>query len=388
MALFGLIAPWRPAVAQDEDSFSATVKVDATAESAAAAREIARHDGQRRALIQILGRLAGDPDSPKLAKLDEKALPDKAISAMVVSFEVANERMSAVRYLADYTFHFRPGEVKRVLRSVGLAVAAESGGNATASPATKEGGDKQGAAATPGDAAKPVVVLPVWRSGGKTTLWEDPNPWREAWAQRPAATGALQLIVPLGDVGDLATIDAEQARSGNSEALASIARDNGADDAVVATATARRQGDRLQGVDLSIRRFHSGQLAEAKSRTLDANPGESPADFLRRAADAVASDLDSGAKKPAAGYDQQGSLTAIVPITSLDDWIRVRDRLGAIAGVRKVGLMSLARDQATVEIQYSGSVDQLKSAFTEAGFDLVRGDTLWRLARSGEAGPR
>jgi hypothetical protein len=103
-----------PAPAQEADeAYSATVKVDATADSAAAARETARIDGQRRALAAVIERLSGASEPAKPPKLDDKAITD-----MVASFEVANERMSAVRYVADYTFHFRPSKVRRLVRVV------------------------------------------------------------------------------------------------------------------------------------------------------------------------------------------------------------------------------------------------------------------------------
>ena len=103
-----------PAPAQDADeAYSATVKVDATADSAAAARETARIDGQRRALAAVIERLSGASEPAKPPKLDDKAITD-----MVASFEVANEHMSAVRYVADFTFHFRPSKVRRLVRVV------------------------------------------------------------------------------------------------------------------------------------------------------------------------------------------------------------------------------------------------------------------------------
>ena len=47
-----------PALAQEADeAYSATVKVDAIADNAAAAREIARIDGQRRALAAVVENL-------------------------------------------------------------------------------------------------------------------------------------------------------------------------------------------------------------------------------------------------------------------------------------------------------------------------------------------
>ena len=167
-----------PGRAEDADPFSATVAVDATADTVATARDMARTDGQRRALAAVAGRLSGGSTPAKLPKLD-----DNAITNLVASFEVANERMSTVRYAADYTFHFKPDDTRRVLGNTAPAAAADSG--------------------------KPLILLPIYQSAGQATLWEDPNPWRQAWDQQPPGTGAVRLVVPLGDAGDIAAIDAD-----------------------------------------------------------------------------------------------------------------------------------------------------------------------------------
>ena len=126
LLLLLLVVRAGPALAEDQnEAFSATVKVDATADTAAAARDLARIDGQRRALAAVIDRLSGGSEPTKLPKLDDKAITD-----MVESFEVANERMSAVRYLADYTFHFRPSKLRRLVR-VTDSTAAESGGKSS-----------------------------------------------------------------------------------------------------------------------------------------------------------------------------------------------------------------------------------------------------------------
>src|SRR6516165_12246135 len=110
LLLLGVMTGGYALAADSSEGFSATVRVDATADSAAAARELARVDGQRRALALVIDRLSGSTDSSKRAKLEDKTITD-----MVESFEVANERMSAVHYLADYTFHFRPSKVRRLV---------------------------------------------------------------------------------------------------------------------------------------------------------------------------------------------------------------------------------------------------------------------------------
>src|SRR5207302_93939 len=60
--------------AEETDSFAATVAVDATADTVAKARDMARTEGQRRALVMVAASLAGAPAKPP--KLDDKAIAD------------------------------------------------------------------------------------------------------------------------------------------------------------------------------------------------------------------------------------------------------------------------------------------------------------------------
>ncbi|HEX3536181.1 MAG TPA: DUF2066 domain-containing protein [Stellaceae bacterium] len=379
--LFGVSAP--PARAADDDPFTVTVPVDATADSIVSARDKARHDGEHRALAAIAERVAaGSGASPKLAKLD-----DNAVTNLVASFEVANERMSAVRYLADYTFHFRPAETQRVLKSAGISPSAAAAD----------------AAAGPG--GKPIVMLPVYQAGGRAVLWDDPNPWRQAWAELPPSSGASPLAVPLGDVGDIAAIDAEKARTADAGALAAIAKKNGGEDVIVTLATPRAAGKpetagkpdiagivtttpgSPAGLDVTVRRYRQGRLAETHVAPVEGKPGEAPDALLQRAAATIAAGIQTGWKQETGDkYDQRGSLTATAPITGLDDWIKLRDSLASLGTIRKVDLMALSRQEAVVEIDYVGSVDQLQASLAALGLALARGDTggdrSWRLARS------
>jgi hypothetical protein len=375
-----------PALAQESDeAYSATVKVDATADSAAAAREVARIDGQRRALAAVIERLSGASEPAKPPKLDDKAITD-----MVVSFEVANEHMSAVRYVADYTFHFRPSKVRRLVRVVETP-PVDSGSK---SPSDKSPGDSK----SPGEGAgKPsaesgnrtVIVLPVYQDGSNLVLWDDPNAWRMAWSQRPAGSGPDRLVLPLGDAGDLAAIDAEKAGSGRSDALTAITQRNRGSEAVVALATARRQDDKLAGLDINVKRYRSGHLVDTQATSFDAAPGESEAALLERAAEATAADIESGAKRNAGAHsDQPASLAVTVPISSLGEWVQVRGRLASVSAIRKIDLLSLSRQEARIEVKYVGTPDQLKSSLAEVNLDLGGGDPIWRIQPSGAASAR
>jgi hypothetical protein len=399
---------------ESEEAYAATVKVDATADSAAAAREIARIDGQRRALAAVIERLSGSSENAKPPKLDDKTITD-----MVSSFEVANERMSAVRYVADFTFHFRPSKVRRLVRVADSAPAetggkspadasgkssadasgkssADASGKSSADASGKSSADASGKSSADGG-AKPsveggnrlIVVLPVYRDGSTFVLWDDPNAWRTTWLQRPAESGPERLVLPLGDAGDLAAIDAEKAGSGKSEALTAIAQRNRGSEAVVALATTRRQGDKLAGLEVIVKRYRSGRLIDSQGSSFEADPGENEADFLKRAADSVATEIESSVKRnPGMRSDQLASLAVSVPITSLGEWVQVRDRLASVSAIKKIDLLSLSRQEARLQVKYVGSQDQLKSSLAEVSLDLGGGDPVWRILLSGATSVR
>ncbi|HTV87916.1 MAG TPA: DUF2066 domain-containing protein [Stellaceae bacterium] len=386
-ALLLFAAAATPCRAEDKaasDRFAATVPVDATASSVVNAREMARLAGQRRALDAVVARLGGAAAPAKLPPLSDQAVTD-----LVASFAVANERMSPVRYQADYTFHFRPDAVRDLISRAGIALVPANG---TAAAGTAPSG-------TPPPAGKPVVVLPVYAAGGQTLLWEDPNPWRDAWNEQPAAAGPVTLIVPLGDAGDVATIDAGRARAGDAQALTAEARANGGDEALVALAAPQGPAAAPSGLAVTVRDYRSGQLIATHDETLTASAGESADALFSRAAAAVAAGVEGGWKQAspataaaapagspaasdAAASGPRGTLTAVLPIDSLDDWVHVRAHLVGVPQIKQLTLIALSRQQATVEIEYAGNLDQLKTGLAQISLGLVQGDKRWRLARN------
>jgi hypothetical protein len=149
------------------------VQVDVTAETAAAAREAAHAEGHVKAMDKLLARLLPRDEISLI-----RQLKPAEILAYVQDFSVGNERTSDVRYLAELTFRFRPDPVRELLRASGLKHAETM--------------------------SKPVVVLPIFGAGDAAVLWGEGNPWWAAWAARPPGGWLVPLIVPLGDLGDLA----------------------------------------------------------------------------------------------------------------------------------------------------------------------------------------
>src|SRR5205807_10375692 len=67
-----LLAAVAPARAAEDDPYSVTIGVDATSDTIGKARDMARSDGQRKALAALVERLSGAKGAAKLPKLDDK----------------------------------------------------------------------------------------------------------------------------------------------------------------------------------------------------------------------------------------------------------------------------------------------------------------------------
>ncbi len=359
MLLLGaLCALSAPAAAQSRfDVFTiAPVRVDVTAASASAARDQALIEGERRALQMLIERLTLAAGRSRLPQPNSAQLSD-----LVQGFEVANERRSGVRYIADYTFHFRPDSVRQLLGQAGIAFAE-----------------------TP---SKPLVVLAVLLDGDRAALWDDPNPWRDAWARAKLPPGLVPLVIPLGEIADVAAIDTDAALHGDDARLRSLSQRYDGDDVLVTAATVSQSATR--SLDVVTSRYTPGNPASRQtwSNSVTANPTESDTAMMTRAlADTMARVEEAWKVANILDLRQSGTLTVRVAAGSLRDWVVVRDRLTGIPAVRSSQLMSIDRGGARVEIRYVGDPAQLRLALAQRDLELSGNDPDWVLRQRGSGG--
>jgi hypothetical protein len=341
------------------DLFTVTaVALDATAANATAARDQAIADGQQRALRMLLERLTLVGDRDRLPKVGVAQMNE-----LLQGFEVAHERRSGVRYLAEYTFHFRPDPVRQLLRQAGIAFAE-----------------------TP---SKPLLVLPVLHDGDRVVLWDDPNPWRDAWSAALIPAGLVRAVQPYGELDDIASIDAEAAVRGDGDKLQAISQRYGAADVLVSQATLKTDG--VHSIDVTTTRYVAGEPGREQTwvTTTAPGPGESDAELMQHAASgAFAQVAEAWKAANILDFSQSGTLLARVPASSLQDWLAVRDRLGGIPAVRSSKLVSLDREGARVEIRYVGDAAQLRLAMAQRDLDLSGSEPDWVLQRRSTAAPR
>lgn len=322
------------------------VPVDATADNAAAARAAAVAQGEAAAFDRLLKRIAKREDWFRLPSAEEAGL-----QSLVRSFQVADERTSTTRYLANLTVDFNREAVRRLLGQRGIAYS-----------------DTQ---------APPAVLLTLWQEDGSAAdLWGT-NPWRQAWAEIDLANRLTPVTLPLGDLDDLTGITADQAASGDQEALAAFAERYGTDRVLVAVASPSGQS----GLDARVRLYQPGSIMPPRSWNRRVTGEDGLVSLGRQAANLILDDMAEEWKGDSAvDRGAQAALSASVRFTSLAEWASIRSRLEKLPAIQKMTVVGMSTDGALVELDYLGSPDRLASLLAQHNLSLLQMDDYWVLA--------
>ncbi|MAY68462.1 MAG: hypothetical protein CMM77_15220 [Rhodospirillaceae bacterium] len=328
------------------------VTVDVTAETASAARAQALREGQQRAMRILLERMTLKSDYPRLPELS----PEE-ITEYMQDFSVAEEKTSAVRYLAKLNYRFRPSEVRELLRAFNIPFAE-----------------------TP---SKPVLVLPVLRRAGALLLWDDPNPWRAAWQQRSSQLSLVPTLLPLGDLADVAAIGVDQVVSGDQQRLQAMAKRYEAGSVAVAFASIRHDPARsLWVLDVTLTRYNQTIDPQTTVVTYVSEFGETAESLLARSATLVTYLIEDNWKRDnLLSSAHQEAIAVRIPITDLRDWLDMKTRVHAVAVIRETELVQLSRAEAQVILHYIGDIGQLIIALEQADLALRGEGDQWTLEK-------
>jgi hypothetical protein len=149
------------------------VPVDATAESAVAARQMAIAAGEREGLLRLMRRLTSPDDASSLPAVDRLA-----IDRYVNSYEIAQEKLGPTRYLGTLNISYVAAEVQALLRSAGVPFVTRR--------------------------SDPILVVPVEQSPEGPVAWLEAGAWRAAWDKGIGEATVTVLALPLGDLADVA----------------------------------------------------------------------------------------------------------------------------------------------------------------------------------------
>ena len=328
----------------------AGIEIDRIADTAANARQQAIIEAHRQAFNELLVRLV---PADQLTSIPQLTHAD--IVPMVQSFGIDEEKTSRVRYIGDLSFQFRRIEVRQFLKSQGVSFAE-----------TK---------------SKPILFLPVLDSIGAKLLWDDPNPWFDAWKAVPPSTGLVPLKLPVGDLMDIRDLSAEQAASGAKSQIEILGNRYGVGAVVVAeamldmlTSTSERN------LNVSLRYFGGPWADRTDIRSFAVKDSETISDALARVALETSHQIEEDWKREnILQLDSSSNLIANFVLNELREWVQLRRRLSEIALLQDIELVMISRRFAMVRMKYFGTSGQLKIALEQHDLLLERAAVNWVL---------
>jgi len=388
-----------PVAAEESVFWVRDVPAKGKGKSAGAARRNAALNAAPAALDRLLRRLTSARDHEFLPPV-----PPERARAMVRGLEVVRAKRRKIKggrsFDGALSYLFRPRAVGAFLRSEEIAWSSRR--------------------------SDLVLVLPVWRDGSGAVLWDDPNPWRDAWLSSEREPGLVPVVLPEGSLKDLQTIDAAQASERDAERLTAIAGAYGAKQVLVAVAAPGGAGADDRAPEGAEKRTGESGEEVADDR---AGAGERREEGLEKQAEAggltvsaALFNLRSGdieelepitAGGGTAMADAAAALNAwlqerwkdrvIVPdgpvattrvVLRFDDlaaWVRVRENLVAAPSVTGHRVIAFSRGEAQLALTHRGNTDDLAGRLPAFGLLLQqergrspKAKTVWVL---GERAP-
>lgn len=325
----------------------AKIKVDASAPSTTQARATALRRGQEEALSLAMRRLVKQEEwdlLPDIAQLD--------IENLVEGFRVSNEKTGPGRYLATLSVQFKPGLLRDLLRTYGVAVTEAQ--------------------------SRPALLLPVLEDLQGLQAWGE-HWWQKGWSKHDIENNPAPLLLPLGDLEDTILASAEDILIGDPDKLQALNLRYGTDTVIVAHALADVDGQ--LGVtayifgaadsDVIVKTYRTGGLHEDMAALAIADVTAILAERWKSVA-AVAS-------------DEKQTLQVQANYTDLAEWISMLERVNEADFVREVTIIELTGDYAYVDLAYIGTIDQLGGNLDQRGLSLQKLDGgTWLLRTAGQ----
>ena len=305
------------------------ISMDETASSSRKASSTALKKAQRIALEKLFRKIIREEDHKQLPKLS-----DGQVMELVSGIEVANEKSSHVRYIADFTVHFSRDKIYNFLSELQLPFAETL--------------------------SRPVSILTVLEKGGAVVLWEKNNEWRDAWTGYDTVNNLVPIEVVGASLTNRMAITAWQAQRGGRDVLDKFSDQRGLRKLYVMSAQVENnltEGSRM----LVLRIFSNGEEAVEFKKTIAVeNRDDDLSELYDEAIKQATYWLDNQWKeKVMIHFGSSSHLMVNIKYDQHEDWFEIKKRLESISLIRKVTYRAFKMMSAEIDMEHSGDVEQI-----------------------------
>lgn len=328
-------------VAMAGDIFAVNgVRVDATADNSAEARQTALAEGHERALATVFKRLTpasywDQLPAPKTLDLD----------SILAGFRISDEKTSPRRYRASLSVSFKPDRIRELVYDREIPLSEVQ--------------------------AQPVLLLPIMEDREGIVLWQE-NWWRSLWQEQDLTNSLVPLILPLGDISDTLEASAGDILGGDRLRIDLLKTRYGTASVYVVHALADVDGQ----LGVTLYHYQNGDVIIKVLSFL----GADKEDLGRRAiAELQAAMAENWKQATAILSRSETSLMAEASYQSFAEWRGILAQLNETRLIRNVTLTELSTGLAFLKLEFVGSIDQLQSNLEQVGLRLVPGFNSYSL---------
>ena len=353
-----------------EPLFISEAKIDVMGQNAADARALGMKQAKREALDALFKKFVPEHKSSIM-----DGLSDKRIEKLVRKVELADESEDGNRFRAIVKISYSAAMFNDLITKKIEAVESDQQLLTTAS-----------------------LVLPIFETSDRLYLFESTNPWAKAWANIARNIGRGQLITPYGDGVDHSMMSAREAEKADFRSFSPLRRRYGVRDVVILHARfvsksdmggpvkidAEEDDEEDEDEDDGAKKKRKNTLAlEVTERRVQANEDEiKTIEYIMDAAEDKAKLMDRAARdlgiyvmnmqgrtadKVAESRKEFNRLLIVTPVTTMQRFSWVKERLKHVPGVERLEVLALKPEQADLQLFYTGTREVLIESMGDTG---------------------
>ena len=314
------------------------------------ARTKAINSGQRNAFTILLDRLGVD-------KTATNKMDDEAISDMVASQQIINEKIAGNNYSATLNLSFSESFVKHYLEKQSISL-----------------GDKTEIKSIS------YLIIPVKLLKTKPLIWEENNDWKTTWESMVESNNTTFLKTAKGDAEDISKIKSDNLENITFDDVSPILSKYKAGGMIVAYF----DFDSLENkVDITLQTTQKSSVNKIRLDFVNVNQLKIQ-DLMEKVASRTMEYINNNIINTPTTDPK--SLAAIllyqidVNISDLSEWLKIKNKLENSNLVSQFKIESISRDLVKIKISYNSSNGDIVNFFAGKGLFLQKNsDTKYSL---------
>lgn len=340
------------AFAQNDTYAINDVIANGSGKSPTQARNNATVAAQRNAFLILLDRLAIDPNVAS-------TIDDSSISDMVASQQILNEKISGNNYSATLNLTFSESFVKHYL---GKKIAATDEPKDTAKPTN----------------ASSYLIIPVKLLKNQSLIWETNNDWKIAWENILKTIKVPNLKLAKGDIDDIAIISPTNVENPNFTDFEPILSKYRVDGLMLVYFDFDSIENKVNIILQNVQKFNSTQTKLDFVNVNQLSPEDLVAKVAEKTFNYITSTNDKLAPAISTAQSSQPLQQAIstyqidVLISSLDDWLKVKNKLENSNLVSQFKVDAISREMVKINVSYNNNNGEIINFFARNNLFLQK----------------